>query len=48
MNLTLNSILSKINNYNPKLYISKKEDVLIKAVKFLSKNQSFLIQIIYI
>ncbi|MHC6179925.1 PucR family transcriptional regulator [Clostridium sp. JNZ X4-2] len=40
MNLTLNNLLSKINNYNPKLYISQEEDIPIKAVKFLSENQS--------
>ncbi|CAB1244954.1 PucR family transcriptional regulator [Clostridium sp. MT-14] len=41
MNLTMHSLLNKINKYNPKLYICQKEDISIKAVKFLSESQSF-------
>lgn len=41
MEMKLSDFLDKIDNYSPELYISQKEDVLIKAVKLIEKDQSF-------
>lgn len=40
MEMKLSNFLNRINHYNPGLYISQKEGVLIKAVKLLEKDQS--------
>jgi hypothetical protein len=40
MEMELSNFLNKIRTYNPELYISQKEGILIKAVKLLDKDQT--------
>jgi PucR family transcriptional regulator, proline-responsive transcriptional activator len=40
MEMKLSNFLNKIKTYNPELYISQKEGILIKAVKLLDKDQA--------
>lgn len=40
MEMNLRDFLDKIKHYNPELYIAENEEVSIKAVKFIEKNQS--------
>lgn len=40
MEMKLSNFLNKIRTYNPELYISQKEGILIKGVKLLDKDQT--------
>ncbi|MBV7273385.1 helix-turn-helix domain-containing protein [Clostridium sp. PL3] len=40
MEINLSNLLDKINHYNTELYISQKDNVPIKGIKLLEKNQS--------
>lgn len=40
MGMSLSNFLDKIKNYNPKLYISQTEGIMIKYVKLLEQNQT--------